>query len=352
MIKKYWQAVINLLIAFQFCLFAPIAHALVIDKIVIFGDSMSDNGNLYTLSSSAAKVIPLVPVVPKDPPYFKGRFSNGPIWVENLAKAMNVQLADYAYGGAWVESVWDSMQLVPFDLNTQINFYLVTAATDYNKDQHLYVIWAGGNDYTDNRKDHEYATTNTISLIQKQIDWLIYYGAKHFLILNLPDLGRVPEVRDKGPEFAADVSHLTELHNQKLRAMLDAEQAKHPDLQFIMVDITSHFDEIINHPDEYHLKNVSKACYGGDYEFSLKMANLRELDAAKKANINIMSNASLREAYLASKLSALDIQPCDNPDEYFFWDHIHPTRVAHQVLAVLIQTELAAHDIKGPSARA
>ena len=47
-----------------------------ISGIVVFGDSLSDNGNFFALTGQPAK------------PYFKGRVSNGIVWVEHLAKAV------------------------------------------------------------------------------------------------------------------------------------------------------------------------------------------------------------------------------------------------------------------------
>ena len=44
-------------------------------EIVVFGDSLSDTGNLNLASGG----------VFAGPPYFSGRFSNGPVWVEVLA---------------------------------------------------------------------------------------------------------------------------------------------------------------------------------------------------------------------------------------------------------------------------
>src|SRR5690242_20274022 len=42
-----------------------------------FGDSLTDNGNLFALTRA-------IQPVPPSPPYFDGRFSNGPVWVEQL----------------------------------------------------------------------------------------------------------------------------------------------------------------------------------------------------------------------------------------------------------------------------
>ena len=56
-------------------------HAGGITEIVVFGDSLSDTGNLYLASGKTT---------PPSPPYFLGWFSNGPLWVERLASRLVV----------------------------------------------------------------------------------------------------------------------------------------------------------------------------------------------------------------------------------------------------------------------
>ena len=78
--------------------FASLAQAGSIDAIEAFGDSLSDVGNVFLLSGGT---IPSAP-------YANGQFSNGNVWVQDLALALGVgpltpSLAhgtDYAYGDA------------------------------------------------------------------------------------------------------------------------------------------------------------------------------------------------------------------------------------------------------------
>ncbi len=74
------------------------------DAIYVFGDSYCDVGNIYAATKGA---------IPLSPPYYAGRFSNGPIWVEHVASAMGLPMkpalavpggTDYAVGGAYVLS--------------------------------------------------------------------------------------------------------------------------------------------------------------------------------------------------------------------------------------------------------
>src|SRR5262245_14581793 len=67
-------------------------------EVVVFGDSLSDTGNLFLASGGTVAT----------PPYFNGRFSNGPVWVEVLADKLGLDAptpsvlggTNFAFGGA------------------------------------------------------------------------------------------------------------------------------------------------------------------------------------------------------------------------------------------------------------
>lgn len=61
-----------------------------VERVVVFGDSNVDNGNLFRLTSGE------FPTEPR----WKGRDSNGPVVVEYLAKNLNADLKNYAVSGA------------------------------------------------------------------------------------------------------------------------------------------------------------------------------------------------------------------------------------------------------------
>ena len=271
---------------------------------------------------------------------------------------MNVPLYDYAYGGAWAEPILDSGQVIPFGLGTQVNYYLASAITDFHKDQHLFVIWSGSNDYVQGRDDAEYATTNTVANIQSQIEWLVYYGAKSFLVLNLPDLSSVPLVIEKAQEEGMDypqkIGHLVQLHNTKLKKMLEDEQAKYPDVKIITVDINAYFKDVLKDPQKYNIQNTTDPCYEGGYWLTgMKgMATNTEMMTLKnEANIDLMKNASLRTAYLTGNLADMGVHACKNPDGYLYWDHLHPTKYVHEILSVLALSMLSDGGIEGNSTK-
>ena len=67
-----------------------------VDRVIVFGDSLSDTGNVFDVFG--------IPAAPN----FQGRFSNGPVWVEGLAAGLGAPApmpsrnggTNYAYGGA------------------------------------------------------------------------------------------------------------------------------------------------------------------------------------------------------------------------------------------------------------
>jgi len=68
------------------------AHPRPVSRVVVFGDSLSDDGNL----KRRLRVFPASP-------YWLGRFSNGPNWVDHFAHA-GLAMRDDAFGGALATS--------------------------------------------------------------------------------------------------------------------------------------------------------------------------------------------------------------------------------------------------------
>src|SRR5580698_8826324 len=68
------------------------------DAIYVFGDSYCDVGNIFIATQGAEPPVP----------YYNGRFSNGPIWIEHVAGGLGLPMTpylaggtDYAFGGAF-----------------------------------------------------------------------------------------------------------------------------------------------------------------------------------------------------------------------------------------------------------
>ena len=194
------------------------------DTMVIFGDSLSDTGNLYRY---------LWYKLPVSPPYFEGRFSNGPLWAEYLYDAFfpyynKEGFQDYAVGGAG--AVLSYKQNLPYTLNMELNNYLYWH-TYGKKETTLYVIWIGGNNYLNGPTNGESITDSVVNAIGGSIERLIGYGADKFLVPNLPELGRAPQAAESGKQ--ALLSQLVQMHNSKLAAKIEELKAKYPEVTFV-----------------------------------------------------------------------------------------------------------------------
>ena len=158
------------------------AWAAPISQFVVFGDSNVDNGNFYAASGGTS---------PASPPYYQGRFSNGPLVVEYASQRLGVPLVDYAYGGATTgRDVAAGSFTIPSVL-TQINSYTASlngARIDPNA---AVVVWGGSNDLlgaarntpaalTDLGTRISTATTN----IQTGVTQLAQEGAQTILVAN------------------------------------------------------------------------------------------------------------------------------------------------------------------------
>ncbi|MBE9181385.1 SGNH/GDSL hydrolase family protein [Oculatella sp. LEGE 06141] len=255
-----------------------------VDRVYVFGDSLSDTGNVFRVTNRQA---------PPSPPYFEGRYSNGPVWPEYLIRDLGLtsdSLTDFAFGGATTGTTNNSSSISALvGLQQQIDRF--TATTSDPDPTALYVVWAGANDYLGGSAIE---TTQPIANLTHAITQLVEAGATQILVANLPDLGTLPLTRNT--ERAARLSTLTQQHNAQLAAMMEQLQQQFgADVDLIPLDVNTLFDAAIANPARYGFANVNTAC-------------------------------------LAVR--------CSNPDDYLFWDQLHPSTAAHQQIAALARSAL------------
>lgn len=329
------------------------SFALPVDRVITFGDSLSDNGNVDALTRRLHKVMPIIPVVPKPDVYFHGHFTNGEVWNEVMAQGIGMdpidgnELEDHAFGGAWAESVLKSRMIFPPSLGSQVTAYLVENYFDKHKGDHLYTVWVGGNDYLIDRKDADEATASTIASIKYQIDRLVYYGARYFVVPNLPDLGQTPKARQMNEQ--AEFTALTELHNKRLDVALNELMTQYPDITIIAPDVNGALSQVRKEGknNAYGITNMVDPCYTGNYflnNVSKSPALMAQMKAAADAGLDIEHNISLQVAMDNDEPYTI----CDHPESYIFWDLVHPTSKVHwligeEVAKVLREKGLVKH---------
>ncbi len=288
---------------------AGVADAANYPAIYAFGDSLSDAGNDWIATNKA---------IPISPPYAEGRFSNGPVWVEDLsatygAGVMKPSLGggtDFAYGGAESGPTL-AHQVAPYDLPGQLLEFGATVQNP-NPDA-LYTVWVGANDLIDILEKSGLTQTQISQgidqVIANQISFIksiAFLGAKHVLVVGLPDLGKTPGLRRLGSTKAAAATLVTTTYDRRLVAKMSM-LAKSLSLDIKTLDTLTLIDGAIADPAKYGLKHVKSPCWSGDYTSSV---------------------GSVCSASLAGQ------------DRFLFWDTLHPTSHAHAVVAAAAATTL------------
>lgn len=291
-------------------LLAPAAIAGDFSKLVIFGDSLSDPGNHFIAFGTSSRR-PFEPI--PDASYAIGghHFSNGATWAEQLAHALHVPASgkpalrvpgvftNYAVGRARARA---GAPVFPFyDLSTQINLFLSDFG-GHASSENLYAIWIGANDLDDAlnalASDPSDATSfgilqAAITAVAGNIQALWAFGARTFLMPNVPNLAITPAVRALGPEAQFAATQLTDAYNAALEQVLMALQAL-PQIQFVRLDVNALFADVQAAPAEVGLTNVEESCL----------------------TFGVIKGAI-----------------CRTPNRYLFWDGVHPTTAGHHIIA-------------------
>ncbi len=194
-----------------------------IKDIYVFGDSLSDNGNLFAASGGAA---------PQSPPYFDGRFSNGPVWVEYLDDMLpRAGLNDFAFGGAFSDTRNVNDLLLPGVL-TQVAVFLDTNPPHLHRD--LCIVWSGANNYI--FEPFVSVPSVIVDDVSTAIQQLAWAGCQNFLIPNLPNIGETPFGIAGGPDFQDLLTVQIEAHNSELADEVDMLR-EDLDIGIILLDI-------------------------------------------------------------------------------------------------------------------
>ncbi|KAI9598858.1 hypothetical protein BDF19DRAFT_431627 [Syncephalis fuscata] len=227
---------------------------------------MTDTGNLFALSKQRW---------PDQSIYYRGRFTNGPIWIE----------CDFIQG---TSGRWNGVFAAPGVKQQIAQYYLpkVKAAKATNPDRTLYVIWAGGIDISsaiEQRKPLSAATVdkiveNTITDMQLLHDQA---GANHFLLPNIPSFAATPPIE-----------RLLVYHDQQMKTALEAFLVKNPTVHTMVVDYRQFETNIRANAAQYGITNTVDGC----------------IDMAKRV-------------------------ACADEKLYFYHDGHHPTTVIHKMFA-------------------
>ncbi|KAI8618400.1 hypothetical protein BC830DRAFT_947614 [Chytriomyces sp. MP71] len=211
-----------------------------IKDIVVFGDSISDTGNLY-----ASYGVPL-------PPYKDGRFSNGPVWVEFLSKYLNgASLHDFAYGSSCAD-VADSQNMPLFqgssvttaqipDLMGQLALFKKDSASKLSSKSTLVTVFAGGNDFNFSARAGKIPNPKSIAdAVINMVQALLKEGVTKVLVGNMPPLDKTPSGYSN-PTLQPILAYLSDSFNSALAEGIAKITAANPSADIVVNDINKLF---------------------------------------------------------------------------------------------------------------
>ena len=280
-------------------------------SLFVYGDSLSDTGNAF-LATGEIQEIPFGGLIP-DSAYSSGRLSNGPVWVEYLADDLGMDLSaesflgggtNFAFGGA----LTGPQPTLPTSLSPSLieQVGLFQAVEDVSPEA-LFIVYGGGNDARGAAQqllgglDAEASATveQGVTNVTEIVSFLASSGARNFLIPNLPDLGLTPEAT-RGPVGLVEASTaMSTEFNTLLEQTLLSFQSD-PTLNFTEIDTFEFTRSIVDSPENFGL-----------------LASFNTTDPCIETD-----------------------SVCDDPDEYFFYDGIHPTTVGHSEFAQVASQKL------------
>ena len=302
-------------------------------KVVSFGDSLSDTGNVYL----ATLFDPASAPFPPSPPYFPGHFTNGPNWVEYLSLLLGTSAGpplpsllggtNYAWGGA--ETGINSTSTVStlgnpipgsFPVSAQVSQYLETlgpVGQVPRARRTLFTLWAGANDFLFREESDPSVIVQALAFdVQRLID----AGAKHILVPNIPSLDATPGGSGAYPSALVTVETnpllpprpnrydaVVAATNTGLAQALDVLDAANPSVNIYQLDVAGLMQQVIADPTSVGLPA----------NFNTTVPALNE--PALYGLGQVVFNA--------------------NPNNSLFWDGAHPTTLAHGIIS------LAAFDL-------
>ncbi len=289
---------------------AGIAHAgaTPFDNVVVFGDSLSDAGNLPNSTGD----------------YTRFTTNPGTVTVQNVASKLGFTLApsrdggsDYAYGGAGITTNSDPAPQIQ-TITEQITGYL--AGGNRADPRSLYMIWGGPNDIFYHSTQYgvgtifpgagetaEQATANINAAATQEvalINQLKAAGANYLVVFNLPDIGATPSAQ--------------------------ANEALVPGIKGFLTDVSQSYNQILNDGLGNHTLAVN----------TFALFNQVLADPNRYGFVNVTSPACTTSSSHDCDGTTLVAAGADQ--DYLFADGVHPTTGAHAMLTQVVLSELQA----------
>jgi phospholipase/lecithinase/hemolysin len=250
--------------------------------------------------------------------YTTGRFTNGPgaipaatkytgVWHEQLARTLALPVAtpsmltdsggngnNFAYGGATTANGTHTVSgYTIVDMGQQVRDFLAQSGGVADPDN-LYILWGGGNDLIDATRGFFAkpqgvldAEKQAIANLVVEFKLLADAGATTFLWPNLPPLDKTPYAQGINAGLRTALATASASFASDEHDAIAGLKAFYPNLTIVEMDDYGIINNIIAAPMEYGYVNAT--------------------GPAQNQNVN--------------------------PDQYLFWDQLHPTTRAHHDLA-------------------
>jgi len=273
-------------------LLLPIAaSAQPFSNMFVFGDSLSDTGNLAALPEFSFLNLP---------PYSRG-FSNGDRAVEVLGKSLgltanpSLYLLGQSAGTNYAVAGGRARGTNPIDLSAQIGTFLVTHGSMAPSDA-LYIVFIGGNDVRDARDevDKDLADehiSSAVKSIEFNLNTLVAAGAKAIVVVNVTDMGSIPEsLQSVDKTLSNRATELTMQFNAELSRMVQRIE-QDLDIDLVEFDLFHFFRLTLNDSIALGFEHKQDECF---------------------SSVTFYFN-----------------RDC-NFDKFVFFDEIHPTKRIHE----------------------
>ena len=340
------------------------------NSVVVFGDSLSDAGNISLATA------------PSIQPPLKFTTNPGNVTIQNVAAGLGYSLTaslaggtDYAWGGAGINNNVPGLSAPVPTITSQVTSYLATSSVNPHA---LYAIWGGANDIFNAatsvaagsaaqqliaqtlaaqaslavgaglipndpaaiaafeaqitptvtaQVNAQVAAAAGVSSLQtatqaqatiaaagqqevKLIGTLQAAGAKNIVVFNLPNIGLTPEALAQGAAAASSLTGLSVIFNSQLNAGL-----AHLGKGIIPVNTFALLNQVVANPGVYGFTNVTTPACG-----------------AGSSSVQCGPQGSgLPYTYAAG-----------TNQTYLFADGVHPTTAADVMLSQVVLSELAA----------
>ncbi len=268
---------------------------------ITFGDSLADVGNLYITSRSTN---------PLSPPYADGRFSNGELVPEIIAKELGLSAStpslaggdNYAFATAETGSGFSDEGLP--NVGEQIEAYL---GIDTPAEDDVFFISAGSNNFFPDideeiTPDNVGTPASVLSGLTQNITTLANAGAENFIIPNIAMLGSLPYAKNGGISDALNTA------STEFNILLDTKLDNLEDqlgINIFELDVASEIAQIRANPEAFGLTNVEEPALNEDNEIVVP-----------------------------------------NPNEYFWWDDFHATTAVSNIVAQAVIDEIPKDTVR------